>query len=166
MHQLESPEDLLIPITTPMWSESEESFDECEVGLIEYEIMASVEHTTPPCYPHSPGSVGDMSDDSSGKKGSTNPKRIYTSYCISLNIRGDLIFALSAVNVSTANSRKPWIFVSILHNGITTKRINKCKFITNNTRCISDHFRQLLAAVPFTTIHIYYHRIRIKTCRS
>ncbi|OWF46540.1 uncharacterized protein LOC110455599 [Mizuhopecten yessoensis] len=66
IQELSSPGDLLIPL--PMWSDSEEvdpHDDQCEVGLIEYEIMASVDNTEPPCYPHSPGSVGDMSDYSS-----------------------------------------------------------------------------------------------------
>ncbi|XP_069131873.1 uncharacterized protein [Argopecten irradians] len=66
IQELSSPGDLLIPL--PMWSEGEEvdKYDDtCEVGLVEYEIMASVDNTEPPCYPHSPGSVGDLSDYSS-----------------------------------------------------------------------------------------------------
>ncbi|XP_033753255.1 uncharacterized protein LOC117336744 [Pecten maximus] len=64
IQELSSPGDLLIPL--PMWSDGDDKFDDnCEVGLVEYEIMASIDNTEPPCYPHSPGSVGDMSDYSS-----------------------------------------------------------------------------------------------------
>ncbi|XP_060082894.1 ETS homologous factor-like [Ylistrum balloti] len=64
IQELSSPGDLLVPL--PLWSEGDDKYDDnCEVGLVEYEIMASVDNTDPPCYPHSPGSVGDLSDYSS-----------------------------------------------------------------------------------------------------